>query len=1050
MNTPDTKPTSGFCPRCGMTVALGMDECPSCQQALCPECGGAVSESTMQCLSCGAEFELLCPNCSTPLQPGDARCERCGASFAAIPLTGTGQQPAGEVSVPVPQPPVREKLAPPVQVPACSICGRQDATLRVVSYPYVFSVVVVTFRRAFSGLWCRQHRVLRQILAGLITSIFGWLGIPFGFLFTPVALITLARGGNQPAESNVQLLKDLAEHKQKQGDLPGAIRCLEVGLRFRDDEAIRSRLHELYRRQGATGYERALPPLMPIVGALVAAAIVGGSVGVMDYLIVWGLEYLIQGSVNFYLGLLTWGPLVAMAFLAGVVLVKLVEWALASSRLLQMPVEISLAVVSASLMLYGLPEGRAIVRLIQMVMSGTGFASLGETISAGGAILTRGGVWIVWDGLRAVETPGIIYALILLVCAVYYVGVSIWAAVSTIRWRQRLAAIPALSEVWPARGAVVSLAPILAVVIGLIFLVSLFPQQTIVDYFEASEHNWRGLTWYQQGELNEAMQEFQQAIRLRPQYAAAHSNLGWFYYRQGDLTRAATEYEEAARLDPRSARARIGLGWAYYDQGQPDKAAFEFEQATHLRPDLAEAHNGLGWSYQARGEFSRAIPCFEQALKLDPTLAYAHQGLGWVYAGQGDLDKATLKLEEAVKLEPDAPMLHYDLGQLYLARNDTDNATRAFQDAIRLDPDHGRAHSGLGWVHLSREDLKQATLEFQQALRLAPNLVDAYQGMGRVYLERSEMDKALEQLEQAVRLNPSPFNYELLGQTYLGRAEFEKAAEQFKFAIQAQPNRGTAHAWLALTYYQLDQSGPMEQELQKAEAESSDAETQGALVVLYENLRQYSKAEALLQEALRSSPKDKSILVELADVYSALKKHELALQMCDEVLELDGNYGYAHQTCGYIYIEQRNLDPAIKELKQAVELARAKEFVSDEAAARSTLSFAYLQRGQLPDAFKEAQEGVQLDPYHSAAHTNLALIYQAQGQLDLALEEALEAVRLSPRRDTPHYVLGLCYMGKGDNPQAVAEFKRFLELYWDRAYVDDYKAKAESYLTQLK
>jgi hypothetical protein len=42
-------------------------------------------------------------------------------------------------------------LLPPGPI-ACQLCGRQDETLRVVLYPYVISVVVVTFRRSFAGL----------------------------------------------------------------------------------------------------------------------------------------------------------------------------------------------------------------------------------------------------------------------------------------------------------------------------------------------------------------------------------------------------------------------------------------------------------------------------------------------------------------------------------------------------------------------------------------------------------------------------------------------------------------------------------------------------------------------------------------------------------------------------------------------------------------------------------------------------------------------------------------------------------------------------------
>ena len=62
---------------------------------------------------------------------------------------------------------------------------------------------------------------------------------------------------------------------------------------------------------------------------------------------------------------------------------------------------------------------------------------------------------------------------------------------------------------------------------------------------------------------------------------------------------------------------------------------------------------------------------------------------------------------------------------------------------------------------------------------------------------------------------------------------------------------------------------------------------------------------------------------------------------------------------------------------------------------------------------------------------------------------AREAIRLDALNGLPHYVLGVCYMEKGMNAEAIAEFETFLDNYWDRAYIRDYKLKAEDYLAQL-
>jgi len=140
-------------------------------------------------------------------------------------------------------------------IPAqCEVCGRRDETVRFVVYPYVVSLIVVTFQRAFNGCWCRVHRIPRWLAATLITSIFGWLGFPFGLVFTPVRLLQLARGGLQDKNINGRILRSIGEEKYRNGDLRGAIRCLEASLLYVDEPEVNEQLRALYRSQ-STGAE---------------------------------------------------------------------------------------------------------------------------------------------------------------------------------------------------------------------------------------------------------------------------------------------------------------------------------------------------------------------------------------------------------------------------------------------------------------------------------------------------------------------------------------------------------------------------------------------------------------------------------------------------------------------------------------------------------------------------------------------------------------------------------------------------------------------------
>jgi hypothetical protein len=217
-------------------------------------------------------------------------------------------------------------------IPACEVCGRQDETLRLVSFPYVVSALVVTHRNAFTGLWCRTHRLQKQLLASLITVVLGWFGIPFGFVFTPSALFKLARGGEQPEDANRTILKELAEAKAKTGDTATAARCLEQALTFGEVESIRRALAQLYQVSPASLPGEPSSKLLSFLVAIVAATLLGLGIGFTDFLFTALFSSLIGDTGSIYVAILSWIPLVALIYLGGLALSGTVRWALTRSR----------------------------------------------------------------------------------------------------------------------------------------------------------------------------------------------------------------------------------------------------------------------------------------------------------------------------------------------------------------------------------------------------------------------------------------------------------------------------------------------------------------------------------------------------------------------------------------------------------------------------------------------------------------------------------------------------------------------------------------------
>ena len=325
--------------------------------------------------------------------------------------------------------------------PKCSICGRQDETLRAVSYPYVFSVILLTFRRGFSGLFCSKHRNQRLLAASAITAVFGWLGVPFGLLWTPVTLFKLAQGGEQPQDLNRRLLKSLAEQKEEDGDQMGALRCLEASLRFGEDEETVERVHQLRAGLGLPFPRRTFRRTASCLSiALLSACLVTATAFILDSLVTVTVATLLSSlGSSVYVAAFSWLPGVAIAFVGGVILAQVVEGTVVRLQirgaLLSGAIGLAMAIPAA----YGIVEGVSVGQDVSgMLLYGAYHPSPSEALPYAIGLLTRGAPSAAVGIAELAMTSDFLYPAFIAISFAYYLTMMVGAAVRAAKWQQRL------------------------------------------------------------------------------------------------------------------------------------------------------------------------------------------------------------------------------------------------------------------------------------------------------------------------------------------------------------------------------------------------------------------------------------------------------------------------------------------------------------------------------------------------------------------------------------------------------------------------------------
>jgi tetratricopeptide (TPR) repeat protein len=123
----------------------------------------------------------------------------------------------------------------------------------------------------------------------------------------------------------------------------------------------------------------------------------------------------------------------------------------------------------------------------------------------------------------------------------------------------------------------------------------------------AAAHCNRGHGLTEKRDLDSAMSDLNEAIRLDPAYACAYSNRGRVYAFKRDFDHAMADYDEAIRIDPGFALAYNNRGDAWFNKGDLDSALADFSAAIKYDPSLAIAYGNRGFAHYRKRDMARAL-----------------------------------------------------------------------------------------------------------------------------------------------------------------------------------------------------------------------------------------------------------------------------------------------------------------------------------------------------------------------------------------------------------------------------------------------------------
>ncbi len=162
-----------------------------------------------------------------------------------------------------------------------------------------------------------------------------------------------------------------------------------------------------------------------------------------------------------------------------------------------------------------------------------------------------------------------------------------------------------------------------------------------------------GIQWLETPNLEKALRDFDDAIRLDPQLLDARVNRGITLSRMGRTDDAIQEYRAVLALDARNAAAHANLGVLFEKIGRRREALEAYQAAVAANPALAEARTQLGNMLTDAGQAQAALQHFDAVLAQDAGHIIARYNRARAYSQLKRTNEAIADLRDVLARRPD-------------------------------------------------------------------------------------------------------------------------------------------------------------------------------------------------------------------------------------------------------------------------------------------------------------------------------------------------------------------------------------------------------------
>ncbi len=290
------------------------------------------------------------------------------------------------------------------------------------------------------------------------------------------------------------------------------------------------------------------------------------------------------------------------------------------------------------------------------------------------------------------------------------------------------------------------------------------------------------------GDIDAAIDRYEQSLALEPDYLDARHNLAAAYAARGQHERAVDAYQQVLERDPAHRLALINLAKSLEQLRRTEQAIACYRQAVSAHPGDIEALLNLGALLGRLGDSNAAENCFGEILQQTPEHALAHFNLGCIDQQRGRVENAAAHYRRAVASQPRHLGAWNNLGIVLKQLQQFKEAENCLREVVAVDPKSAIAHFNLGNLLREQERHNEAIDSYRSGLRLQPDHLESYINLGTALSGLGRLSEAEAEYQTALRLNPDYFEAHLnLASVLQLQGRFDEAAATHERAKQVNP-----------------------------------------------------------------------------------------------------------------------------------------------------------------------------------------------------------------------------------------------------------------------